>query len=155
LLLTAVASLTLATLRLTLIEPEPVYLHVFGTMVDQGHDRDQPSESPTNLSRDRWTRIATVEVFSRRRFGFYTPNNRSPAVAIDGKLNATWDGTYKGRLQFFLDDNNLTFDFAEDFDLVLEEVNYIDPEYNCFVLSRCDDPYVALTLAMTRNVSKP
>jgi hypothetical protein len=155
LLLTTIVSLVLALLRLTLVDAQPVYLHVFGTLVAPTHDQERPPGSPTNRSGEPWTRIATVQVFSRRPFGFNTPNDRSPAIAIDGKLNSTWDGTYQGRLHFFLDDTNLTYDVADDFDLESDEVNYIDPYYDCFILSRCDDPYVALARAMKRDASRP
>lgn len=155
LLLTVIVSLVLAMLRLTLVDAEPVYLHVFGTMVAPTHDYGRPPGSPTNQSGQLWTRIATVQVFSRRSFGFDTPNDRSPAIAIDGKLTLTWEGTYQGRLHFWLDDSNLTYDLDQEFDLVLDEVNYIDRYYDCFVLSKCNDPYEALRRAMTKAASKP
>lgn len=153
-LLTVIASLVAAMVRMTLVEAKPVYLHVFGTRVDQAHDGDRPNESPTNLEGLPWTRIATVHVFPGRPFGFFTPNDRSPAIAIDGKLTSTWEGTYRGRLHFLLDDNNLTFDFTEDFNLAPDEINYIDEHYDCFVLSRWNDPYKALDQAKKAETSR-
>ena len=127
---------------------EPIYLHVFGTMVRPRHDIERPDDSPTNLDDRPWVRTATVRVFDGQSFGMFTPNDRQPSIAIDGNLQRTRLGTYKGTIHFLLDDSNLTYDQVETIDLPLEQVVYLDPYYNCYVLSADDDPYEALTSAL-------
>ncbi len=148
--LTAIAFLSLALVIVhdRVVEPRPLYLHVYGTMVDASHDPDRPLSSPVSYDDRPWTRIATVTVFPGRSFGVQTPNDRRPAIAISGKLRQTWSGRYAGRLSWRLDDSNLTYDFDEPVDLDANTIVYIDQYYDAYLLSHTDDPYLALERAI-------
>jgi hypothetical protein len=148
LLLIVVAALTLAFSRNEYLDAAPVYQHLFHTHVDSTHDEHRPEDSPISLDGLPWTRVASVRVYDRRPFGLFTPNDRRPAVAIDGKLIQTWKGEFRGQLHIWIDDNNVTFDVsdvAENLHLRLDDIYYIDPHCDCLVLSRSDDPYEALS----------
>lgn len=131
--------------------PKPIYLHVYGTMISPTHDDALPDESPPGPDGRPWTRIATVHIYPGQHFGFETPNDRRPAIAIDGLLHAGEHSTYSGHIHFWLDDSNLTFDVSEDFTLELEKVEIIDYYYDCFMLSRSKDPYETLIPGLERE----
>ena len=139
-----IIAFTVALLRERYSESTPVYLHVYGTMVDPEHD-DYCVDHPVVSADDRpWIRIATVAVYDRRPFGFHTPNQRRPAIGISGKLSSTLGGRYVGKISWLLDDANLTFDYTESVDLSLNTIVYIDESYDMYLLSRDEDPYEAL-----------
>ena len=130
------------------LEKNPIYLHVYGTMVSADHDDQRPDNSPLGPDDRPWTRIAAVHVYPGRPFGFKTPNERRPSIAIDGLLTAEADGKYRGRIHFRLDDSNLTYDISEEFVLRVDTVEFFDQFYDCFQISRSEDPYSTLKEAL-------
>jgi hypothetical protein len=147
-LLTVIAGLAAALYRTTTVESDPVYLHVYGSMVDSTHDDERPADSPLSPDGPAWTRIATVRIYDGRPFGFFTPNNREPSIGGDGKLRRGFDGKYRGSVHFWLDDSNLTYDFTQTVQLTLENVETIDAHYDCYLLSAEKNPYWALSAAI-------
>jgi hypothetical protein len=91
------------------IPTNKLYLHVYGTVVEMNHDPIGPDPSLTSVSHDVWVRIASVEVYTNRPFGFVTPNNRMPYLEIRGIVRRNWDQKYSLQVDFNLDDSNLTY----------------------------------------------
>lgn len=148
-LATPIVALSIALYVATVTDSEPMFLHVYGSMVDSTHDDIRPDDAPISPHGGLpWTRIATVEVYDGRPFGFFTPNNRMPSIGVDGELNRGLDEKYRGTLHFSLDDSNLTYDFTESVVLNLGEVVEIDPYYDIYLLTPEEDPYWALSAAM-------
>jgi hypothetical protein len=147
-LIVAIVGLTAALLRHSFVEQQPVYLHVFGTNVSKTHDPDRPSSAPDSTEGRPWTRIATIHVYDREPFGMQAPNDRNPAMSIEGRVSRTLNGNFQGQVKFWLDDNNLTYLLEPKLDLSLEEVAFIDNYYYCYVLSRSPDPYPVLDEAV-------
>lgn len=143
-----IAALSIALFIASSTESAPMYLHVFGSMVDSTHDDLRPSDAPKSPDGLPWTRIATVEIYDGRPFGFFTPNDRSPSIGIDGRLDRGLDNKYHGAIHFRLDDNNLTYDLTETVALTPDTVVTIDPNYDVYVLSSEEDPYAALSDAI-------
>jgi hypothetical protein len=129
------------------LHSEKLYLHVYGTAVKKDHDPYGPDRNLTNMSRDPWVRIASVEVHTNRPFGFVTPNNRWPYIEIRGIIRRNWDSKYSVQVDFNLDDHNLTYFCDEKRVLGLGEIVYIDQHYDCYLLSNDPDPYAALKSA--------
>ena len=148
LMLVVIACFAAATLQSLWAEDKPVYLHVFGTHVSQTHDSERPKSAPPSSQCPPWTRVATISVYDRQAFGVFTPNDRSPEIGIDGRLQRTTSGNYQGTVHFRLDDSNLTYDFREKVDLPLEKLAYIDDYYYCYLISASKDPYTTLKKAM-------
>jgi hypothetical protein len=145
---TTIVALAIALYIATSTESAPMYLHVFGSMVDSTHDNERPPDTPMSPHGVPWTRIATVEIYDNRPFGFFTPNNRLPSIAIDGRLNRGIDDKYRGSIHFWLDDNNMTYDFTESVSLTPDEVVTIDSHFDIYLLSPEEDPYWALSNAL-------
>ena len=123
-----------------------IYLHVYGTAVRKGHDPYGADPTLTN-GLDTWERIASADVYSNQPFGFVTPNNRLPFIEIRGIVTRKWFGGYDLDVHFHLDDPNLTYLCDEKKTLDLDEVVYIDQSFDCYLLSKNPDPYVALRAA--------
>lgn len=146
-----IVGLIVAVCRDWLVQQQPVYLHLFGTNVSMSHDPDRPPSAPDSAGGNPWTRVATVQVYDREPFGMQTPNDRNPAIRIEGRLSRALNGNYRGEVKFWLDDNNLTFMLEPKIDLPLKEVAFIDNDYYCYVLSRSADPYPALEQAVLEH----
>jgi hypothetical protein len=141
-------SMSLVIVHDRMVEYSPLYLHVYGTMVDSSHDPARPNSAPVSWDGIPWTRTASVSVYSGRSFGFHTPNDRRPLIAIQGNLRCTFTGRYQGRISWSLDDSNLTYSFEEQVDLELNRIVYINDYYNAYLLSASEDPYFALEQAI-------
>ena len=131
-----------------------IFLHVYGTAVEKGHDPNGTDPTLTN-GLDAWVRIATADVYTNQPFGFVTPNNRWPYIDIRGIVRRKWTGGYALDVQFTLDDHNLTYICDEKHALNLDEIVYIDQYYDCYLLSRNPDPYAALKSALKSDSQKP
>lgn len=135
------------TIALNRFRTDKIYLHVYGTAVEKGHDRYGTDPTLTN-GLDDWVRIASADVYTNQPFGFVTPNNRWPYIDIRGIVRRRWLGGYDLNVDFNLDDHNLTYICDEKRTLNLEEIVYIDQSFDCFLLSKNPDPYVALKSAL-------
>lgn len=147
LLLVVVVALAAALIHHYWAEEQPVYLHVFGTNVDKYHDLARPKDAPLSSDDRPWMRVATLTVYSGQSFGVFMPNDRSPAIGLQGKLQRMKAGQYRGQVIFWLDDNNLTYDH-EIQNAQLEQLVYIDQYSYCYLLSKSKEPYAVLTKAM-------
>ena len=138
------------TIALERIRTDKLYLHVYGTAVENDHDPHGADPSLTN-GLDTWVRIASVDVFTSQPFGLITPNNRWPYIDIRGFVRRNWSGKYNLQVDFNLDDHNLTYFCEEKRVLDLDEIVYIDRYYDCYLLSKDSDPYAALKAALARS----
>lgn len=151
LLLVVIVGLAAALVHFFWAEEQPVYLHVLGTNVNESHDLARPKDSPLSSDGRPWMRVATISIYHDQPFSVFMPNDRSPAIELQGRLRRT-ARKYEGQARFFLDDNNLTYDI-EVKELRLEQLVYIDNYYYCYILSESEDPYVVLQKAL-KPVSK-
>ena len=78
LLLTLTCVALSSSIAIDRLHSHKLYLHVYGTAVKKDHDPYGPDPDLTNISRNPWVRIASVDVHTNRPFGFVTPNNRWP-----------------------------------------------------------------------------
>lgn len=133
---------------------DKIYLHVYGTAVEKRHDPQGSDPNLKSIGRDTWVRIASVDVYTNRPFGFVTPNNRWPYIDIRGIVRQNWDRKYSLQVDFNLDDHNLTYFWDEKRMLRLDEIVYIDQYYDCYLLSINPDPYAALKSALNESPEK-
>ena len=149
---TLTIALCLALWRFVVVDDVPIYLHLYGSFAADSHDLDRPADGPKSVGYDRpWTRVATLDVYSGRPFGFYTPNNRDPAIELSGELTQGFDSIYRGELTLLHDDVNLTFDSTEVVALRPGQIVEVDPVYVIYLLSNDGDPYTALESALRKN----
>lgn len=147
LLLVVIVALAAALIHHYWADERPVYLHVFGSNVNQSHDLARPKDAPLSSDGRPWTRVATLSVYDGQPFAVFMPNDRSPAIGLQGKLRRVKAGKYQGQVMFWLDDNNLTYDH-EIKDAQLEQLVYIDQYYYCYLLSKSKEPYEVLRKAI-------
>ncbi|PHQ31589.1 hypothetical protein CEE69_30385 [Rhodopirellula bahusiensis] len=128
----------------------PLYLHLLGTNRAIHHDPEDWRPESEDKSAPVWSCVATIQVHANRDFYFRAPGNREPYVKVKGRAIEMPSAAFDIRIEYELDDSNMTYIQTEKFKTKLDHFIYLaDGIYWRGILSRCDDAYDAFDLAQS------